>query len=143
MTRPQDWQPIAYRFSMRDHMDTAAAMVALEGWEAYRWEVCEGGALVNGCVPSGVYTRGPNKGHPKFRQATPGTERRVVVADAHMADVATRYEATGKCWNCKGSGQAWNGWSRETGVRYCTCPRCNGTALPPPPSGAAPVEGES
>lgn len=117
-----------FRFSMKDHMDAAAAICGIEGWQGYRWTICDGGgAIVKGCVPSGTYTRGPRKGSPKFRPAAPNTERTVIVADLHMVKVAAEYETTGKCWDCKGSGQTFAGWSAAEGVRHRQCTRCNGT----------------
>lgn len=113
-------------YSMRDSFDFAKKRVGIEGWEGYAWEALEGGCLVTGCVPSGVYSRGPRKGKPKFRPATPGTERRVVVSDADMAQVIEEYEASGTCFRCKGEGKEWCGWSKDDGHRYRECSRCNG-----------------
>ena len=64
-----------YRHSIRDVMDLAAKKTGIEGWQAYRWSAVEGGDIVRGCVPCGVSSRGPRKGLPKWRPATPGTER--------------------------------------------------------------------
>ena len=120
-----------YRFSMADAFDIAREVVGMEGWEPYRWQLTDGdGQIVNGCKPSGYYTRGERKGQPKFRPATPGTERTVAISKRDLEARAAAYEAeTGKCWDCKGEGQECAGWSRDTGIKYRACSRCNGSAL--------------
>lgn len=117
-----------YKFSIHDAMQEAAVISGITDWQGYRWEACEGGCIVTGCVPSGVFTKGKNKGQPKFRPAMPGTDRRVVVGTDHMQAVAQLYEAArGCCWDCKGTGEVWAGWSADSGARYRKCTRCNGS----------------
>ena len=63
--------------------------------------------------------------------------RRVIVTKAELQAKAAVYETeTGKCWDCKGTGQVWAGWSKADGTRYRDCPRCNAT-------GNAPTESSS
>lgn len=118
-----------YRFSMGDAFDLAKTIVGMDGWEPYRWQLADGdGHIVNGCKPSGYYTRGERKGQPKFRPATPGTERMVAISKRDLEARAAAYEAeTGKCWDCKGEGQTWAGWSSEAGHKHRTCARCEGS----------------
>lgn len=116
--------------SINDIGNIAAAVVGIEGWTMIRWQKMDGGSLVSGYVPL-LYVRGHNKGKPRRGAPTPGTNRQVVVSDADADAHAAKYEATGVCYQCKGTGQQWNGWSRESGVRYCTCERCKGTGKPP------------
>lgn len=113
-------------YSFKDAGEFAAKRAGIDGWKPYAYEVMEGGCLVTGCVPSGVFTRGPRKGEPKFRPATPGTELRVIVSDADMQAAIAEYEASGTCFRCKGTGQQWAGWSVAEGTKYCDCRRCNG-----------------
>lgn len=122
-----------FRHSMNDVMQLAAAKVGIDGWEAYQWEAADaGGSVLRGCVPSGIYTRGPRKGQPKFRPPTPGTERMVVVIRDELNTAAARYEnATVKCWDCKGEGKEIASISIRTGTTYRTCQRCKGTGSPP------------
>ena len=120
-----------YRFSMRDAMDVAEIKTRIEGWQAYQWEAAGADNIVRGCVPSGTYARGPRKGRPKFRPAEPGTERTVVVTKIELEQTAAAFErAEGKCWDCKGGGKEWAGWSVEEGTKYRTCGRCKGNGLP-------------
>ena len=113
-----------YKFSAGDFMKAAEAKVGIEGWEAYRWEDCDGDSIVTGDVPDGVYRSGPRKGRPRFK----GPGRRVIITRSDMWAVATAYEAeTGKCWDCKGTGQTWAGWSKAEGTHYRECQRCGGT----------------
>lgn len=119
-----------FNFSIRDAFDAASSVVGIAGWEGHSWRAVEGGSIVTGCVPSGVYTRGPRKGHPKFSPAMPGTKREVVVTVAQLDAIARDYEANGgKCWDCKGSGQTWAGWSAADGTKHRTCARCNGSRV--------------
>jgi hypothetical protein len=121
-----------YRFSMRDAMDLAAKKTGVAGWCAYQWEAVGDDNIVRGCVPLGTYTRGPRKGHPKFKPAMPGSERTIVVAKIELERHAAEYEETeGKCWDCKGEGKELAGWSVEEGNKYRTCTRCKGNGLPP------------
>ena len=113
-----------HKFSIGDYMEAAEAKVNIEGWKAYRWEDCDGDSIVTGDVPNGVYRSGKRKGRPRFN----GPGQKVIVTKAELQSRAATYEAeTGRCWDCKGTGQAWVGWSKAEGARYSTCSRCSGT----------------
>jgi hypothetical protein len=113
-----------YNYSIDDIMKAAEAKVGVDGWEAYKWENCDGDSIVTGDIPDGVYRSGPRKGRPRFK----GSGRRVVITRSELQVIATAYEAeTGKCWDCKGTGQTWAGWSKAEGTRYRECQRCKGT----------------
>jgi hypothetical protein len=115
---------IAHKFSIGDAMDFAESKVGIPGWKAVAWEDIGGDSIVEGSVPDGFYRSGPRKGKPRFTR--PRTK--VIVAKKELQVVATAYEAeSGKCWDCKGSGQVWAGWSQAEGTRYQTCSRCKGT----------------
>lgn len=119
-------------FSIQDVMKLAATKVDIDGWQAHTWSAADGGSIVKGCVPSGVYTRGPRKGQPKFRPAKPNSERVVVIGNSEMeAHALSQEAATGKCWECGGTGQEWAGWDATTGTLYRPCRRCNATGHAP------------
>lgn len=61
----------------------AAEKSRIAGWKPYAWEVVEGGMIVTGSVPVGVFVRGPRKGHTKWDPRHP-TTRRVVVAASEI-----------------------------------------------------------
>ena len=114
-----------HNFSIDDIMKAAEAKVGIDGWEAYKWEACDDDSIVTGDIPDGVYRSGPRKGQPRFNKAT---ARRVIITRAELQVIATAYEAeTGKCWDCKGTGQTWAGWSKTEGTKYRECQRCAGT----------------
>ena len=114
-----------HNFSIDDIMKAAEVKVAVEGWKAYKWEACDDDSIVTGDIPDGVYRSGPRKGQPRFNKPL---GRRVVITRAELQVTATAYETeTGKCWDCKGTGQAWAGWSRIEGAKYQECQRCAGT----------------
>jgi hypothetical protein len=113
-----------YKFSVSDIEHFAEAKVGIDGWKAYRWERADEDSIITGDIPHGVYKTGKRKGRPKFI----GNGRKVVVTNAEMQAHAAAWEAaTGKCWDCKGTGQTWAGWSKAEGTRYRTCQRCNGS----------------
>lgn len=117
-----------HAFSFKDAMELAAKKVTLKGWEAYAAEVVEGGQLITGCVPDGVYARGPKKGSKRFSKPVKGSERKVVVSLQDLQQVADKYESeTGSCWSCKGSGEVFAGWSRDAGVWKRQCEHCGGS----------------
>lgn len=120
-----------------DYGDLARKVVGRQGWEPYRWSLQDpepgkmAGCYVTGSIPDGVFRSGPRKGRPRY--STPGathTQTVFIPRDA-VIEAARRYEQTGQCWNCKGTGKVWAGWSRETGTKQRACPRCNGTTHPP------------
>lgn len=113
-----------HKFTFKDCLEAAEAKVGIEGWKAYRWEDCDGDSIVTGSVPDGTYKFGPRKGQPKFV----GEGRKVILSKVELEAIATAYEGeTGKCWDCKGTGQVWAGWSKTEGTRYRECQRCKGT----------------
>lgn len=133
-----------YRHSIRDVMDLAAKKTGIEGWQAYRWSAVEGGDIVRGCVPCGVYSRGPRKGLPKWRPATPGTEREVVVVRSELDAAAETYEREEcKCWHCKGEGKTVSRVSVIDGTSYRECCRCSGTGKPHNPMVSRPGTGSA
>lgn len=126
------------QFSIQDIMQVAEAKTEIPGWIAYEWQAMEGGSIVVGCVPDGVYTRGPRKGTPRLD--TKGCTHRIamVVALSEMEDRAHKYEAeSGRCWNCKGEGKVWSSWSAESGTRFRSCDRCGATGKAPETESAA------
>jgi hypothetical protein len=113
-----------HNFSINDAMKYAESKVAIPGWEAFKWEVAGEDSIVEGSVSQGTYRSGPRKGQPKL--ARPGTK--VVVTKSELQAAAVAYEAeTGKCWDCKGTGQVMKRWSAAEGTSYKTCPRCKGS----------------
>ena len=116
--------------SIGDCFEIAESMVGLDGWKGYQWQSADGGFVIKGCVPSGVYKKGKKKGTPKFRPAIPNTERTVIVSHEKCVEHVRLYESsTGNCFVCKGSGQQWAGWSRELGEIKRPCKSCSATGL--------------
>lgn len=100
-------------------------------WQMVQWELVgdTNDAIIRGAVPSGVYTRGPRKGNPKFER--PLTDQ-CVVTKAECLARAQRYEVeSGRCSKCGGNGQEWAGWNHEHGNRYRECLRCKGSGVAP------------
>jgi len=122
-------------FTLREVMDRAAEKAGIEGWQGYRWQASEGDdSIITGCVPSGVISRGPRKGRPKFRPPQPGTERIVVVSKAEMLALAAEFERSGTCWDCKGSGEV----VASSGINFRNfrpCKRCAATGRTPQQTG--------
>lgn len=82
-----------------------------------------------GCVPDGVYQRGPKKGRPRFDHPVPGTTRHICVLTSEMIEHAKEYErSTMQCWDCKGLARVIVAWSRD-GKKFAHCPRCAGLGL--------------
>ena len=118
----------AYNFSISDAMKLAAENVSIEGWQGHTWRSAGAHHIVEGCVPFGNYISGKNKGRPRFRHPNAKNEQTVVVTRAELIDAATRYEkASGKCWDCKGTGKVWAGWSAAEGTKHRDCKRCSST----------------
>lgn len=129
---------LEFRFSILDAQRLAERKVGIPDWKAYRWRRMDEGAgpvfdsLVIGCVPNGAYSRGPRKGLPRFTPGVKGTRREVVVSASELIEQARIYvRDTGNCWDCKGSGQEYYGWSKATGARYRQCERCGGSGKDP------------
>lgn len=98
--------------------------------EEWRWckaELVGQDVLLEGGIPP-LFTRGKYAGTPNWK-GVPLTK--VVATRAEIDQQMVTYEAeTGCCRNCGGSGQESAGWSAETGVRYRTCCRCDGSGVP-------------
>jgi len=116
--------PTPHMFSLNDIMRLAETKSGIPGWKAFRWQAAGPDSIVTGSVPVGTYSRGPRKGEPKFK----GKGTMVVVTRAEKESAATAYEAeTGRCWNCKGTGQVVRKISKVEGTTYRPCVRCGGS----------------
>lgn len=114
-----------FNFSIKDCHDIAEAKVGIQGWSAYRWTRLEDDALIEGCVPDGVYARGPRKGRPRYNGKNVTHQKKVAVTKSELQAAAKAYEtAEGKCWDCKGTGKTFSGWSAAEGTTYRPCARC-------------------
>jgi hypothetical protein len=88
-------------------------------WECL--DTADGSVLMTGCVSSGLVTKGPRKGRPRYD----GEPKRVVVTDGELLTEKARYECEeGKCSECGGDGQEFAGWNHITGTRWRECTRC-------------------
>lgn len=122
---------MGYRHTIKDIMEVAGHK-AMPGWIGDQWEAVDEASIVTGGVPDGVYSRGPRKGQPRLGKWLPGTKKKMIVTDAEMDLSAKFYESeSGKCYNCKGTGQEYYGWSRESGEMLRTCQRCGGSGNVP------------
>lgn len=84
----------------------------------------------------GVYpfaiTKGKHKGRTNYRKPLPGTERTCVINGREFEVWLPTWEAkTGKCHECRGTGQRWIGWNAAEGNRHCDCERCGATGNAP------------
>jgi hypothetical protein len=121
-----------YEHTIKDALRLAEKKSGIDGWTAYLWKRANGGAIVEGCVPDGVYSRGAHKGRPRFSRPKSNTLLQVIVTDTELEIEARNYESNaGFCWNCKGSGKNFSGWDRDTGTRYVPCARCKSTGSAP------------
>lgn len=85
---------------------------------------------VVGAVPIGVFSRGANKGRPKF----PGISQcdRVWMRESDIDRIKRCWEQdTGKCFRCEGSGEMLVGVSSREGRLLRECVRCKGTGVKP------------
>lgn len=109
-----------------DHLQRVAnrKVAAPATWEWFRFEaIGDDAIMLTGCDAVSVFTKGPRKGKPTYREP----QRRVVITDAEIAEEYANYEAeTGKCGKCLGEGRIWWGWDHETGTKYRECPTCHG-----------------
>lgn len=123
---------MGYRHTIKDVMQVASQKATVPGWVGDQWQAARAASIVTGGVPDGVYSRGPRKGQPRLNKWIPGTKEKIVVTDAEMNAYAMVYESDhGKCYNCKGTGQEYYGWSRKTGNMLRTCTRCGGSGQAP------------
>lgn len=89
----------------------------------FRSEGVDGGFIVTGAEITGTITHGPRKGKARYSKDTV----RVIVTKAEVDAECDRYESeTGRCSNCLGTGQQFDGWAIKTGARFKTCERCGG-----------------
>jgi hypothetical protein len=111
-----------YKHTIGDAMALAESKKPT-GWKAFRWQQADGGHIVTGAIPIGTYRSGPRKGRPKY----PKDSQIVVVTTEELNAKAKEYEKeTGNCWECKGTGLVFVGWSKAEGSKRNTCPRCSG-----------------
>lgn len=99
----------------------------------WRWCKFEAIGDTDDCLIEGGIPRprksGKHKGLPTWRDCV---LTKCVVTGAEMDQAKASYEAeTGGCHACAGSGQWYSGWSRDTGNRFKSCPRCNATGQAP------------
>lgn len=110
--------------SISDVFRAAEDRVGIAGWRAFQWKRATAGSIVRGAMTNGVYSRGKNVGRPRFV----GPADVVVIDDETMQRLAIAHErTTGQCWDCKGEGYVFDGWSAQTGPRRRDCLRCAGT----------------
>ena len=108
--------------------------LGIPGWRGYRFTWLDDHDLlqVEGCLPAGVYTRGPRKGQPRYRHPDSGGTRLTITwTRAEIEARANAWEATtGQCRECVGKGQVYfRRVSDQT--EYRPCPRCGGTGQAP------------
>lgn len=125
----------SFRFSLQDIMDVAAKKIGIPDWQGYQWEAVSDrqgdyDSIVTGCVPDGVYSKGPRKGSPRFSFPKHGTKRTAIVTTAELVPIAAEYESQGRCWDCKGSGKTIASVHITEGTTYRDCSRCKGTGKP-------------
>lgn len=122
---------VPYLYSIQDIMGVAESKVGIEGWQGVSWERVGEDSVVAGCVPDGVYSRGPRKGKPRYSKPVAGTSRKVVVVESEIMEHASRYESEeNNCWDCKGSGEVFHSWDHKEGTTYRKCKRCDGSGKP-------------
>jgi hypothetical protein len=127
-----------YQHSINDAIALAEKKAGIDGWKGYLWEAAKEDSIVKGCVPDGIYSKGPRKGRPRFSKPKTGTDFTVVVTRSELDVEALRYETeTGKCWHCRGTTERVIGWSREHGARTKPCERCNASGNAPAESNPA------
>lgn len=73
---------------------------------------------------------GKGKGSPNYKKPLEGTERTVFFTVQEHSAWEDARDKQGICKDCAGTGQKWRGWNHETGNRYETCRRCEGTGVP-------------
>jgi hypothetical protein len=111
-----------------------AEHLGIPGWRGYRFTWLDDHDLlqVEGCLPAGVYARGPRKGQPRYRHPdSVGTRLTITWTRAEIEARATAWEATtGQCRECVGKGKVITQYFPTEIVR-CLCPRCGGTGQAP------------
>lgn len=126
-----------YNYTIQDTMEVAERKAG-NGWKTYKWQAAGRDNVLTGRKPGGLFTRGPRKGKPNYRHKDSGPISVIVVSEAELFETAKRYEdEIGKCWNCKGHGEGFAGWSAKEGVRLKPCKRCSATGSPQPRASGA------
>jgi hypothetical protein len=76
-----------------------------------------------------MLTGGYRKGRYQF--AKEGRQTVAVVNSEVEAFRAAEEVRTGKCRECKGTGETLRRWSKQDGAEYQSCARCCGSGIPP------------
>lgn len=112
-----------------------ARRLGMPRWMGYRFTWLDGVPekmlQVEGCVPAGVYSRGPRKGTPRYRHPSTKATRCTVVCTKEGLDreAADWEQETGRCRRCLGTAEVY--FRRmEDHEEYRPCPRCGGTGEP-------------
>ncbi len=107
-------------------------------WRVYRWECFPKNGTrtiylqVSGAVCVVKFSKGKRAGHTNWRMRDKTTERITHVLPAELDAYKAKWEAeTGRCMDCFGNGQEWNGWSAAEGTIYRDCRRCKTTGAAP------------
>lgn len=98
-----------------------------ESWKVSEWERIGPDAVRYKGGITRPFAKGPRKGQPHW--FTKEYQECVVLKSEMEAEKISFEKETGKCWLCGGDGQEWRGWNRETGEKFETCRRCNGTGV--------------
>ena len=109
---------------------------APEGWDVYRWEAIGGSKdtpakllRVDGAVAP-AKTRGKHKGRPDWEAADQASKRTAYFTPEEHAAWRKQWELrTGKCAECAGTGELFQGWHFELGTTYKTCACCGGLGV--------------
>jgi hypothetical protein len=108
-----------------------------DGWRWFSSEVLNYQAarehqsyLLRGAVVPNI-TKGKHAGQPAWKGRDKNQDSSFAVSVPALNAFYEEWEQSeGKCHRCFGTGEAWAGWSRDTGTKYCTCSRCDGPGSP-------------
>jgi len=102
-----------------------------DDWQWYSLSahnVPDGFIKVMGSVPIGVYSRGPNKGRPKWARSSEADT--VWMKQSDIDETKLIYsESTGKCAECQSTGQVVSRFSAQDDTQYRICKACDGTGM--------------
>ena len=106
-----------------------------DDWQIYRWSACgrernAPGAYieVEGAVFKTIITKGKRKGRPDYKKPEPNSTAKFAILITDLDQFQIEWSAkTGKCANCYGTGQEWNGWHHKTGNKFRDCHACKAT----------------